>query len=230
MTIPASDPGSTESNATISGASWPKPLEKMCGPACIVSPLYVLLNLESRRPLDALKGLWNVLGEHSGHTTVYLVLDAPSVMEGRLFFELHGLWKDGRLQSSFHGLANPALYHPDWSKPHAVVESKHSVRMGKRKRARAPETDTPNSPSELPLESERGDVRRMGGREISLAVPDKAWQQTYERIYSALAALGTPSGDGSPQLHLSGVVQPETGMAFLPPDESTSGVQDSESP
>jgi hypothetical protein len=35
-------------------------------------------------------------------------------MEGRLFFEYHGLWKEGLLQSSFHGLANPALYHPDW--------------------------------------------------------------------------------------------------------------------
>jgi len=114
MTTPASDPGSNASNVTISGASWPKPLEKMCGPACIVAPLYVLLNLESRRALDALKGLPNVLEEHSGHTTVYLVLSAPSVMEGRLFFEYHGLWKEGLLQSSFHGLANPALYHPDW--------------------------------------------------------------------------------------------------------------------
>jgi hypothetical protein len=115
MTIPASDPGLPGTPAITSGASWPKPLEKTCGPACIAGPLYVLLNLESRRPLDALKGLWSALGEHSGHTTVYLVLSAPSVMEGRLFLELHGLWKDGLLQSSFPGLANPAFYHPDWT-------------------------------------------------------------------------------------------------------------------
>jgi hypothetical protein len=109
MTTPNDVPGLPAVNVTTSGASWPKPLEKTCGPACIVSPLYVLLNLESPRPMDALKALPNVLREHSGHTTVDLVLDAPSVMEERLFLELHGFWKSGLLQSSFHGLADPAL-------------------------------------------------------------------------------------------------------------------------
>ena len=102
-------PGLPAGSVTTNGASWPKPLEKTCGPACIASPLYILLNLESHRPMDALKALPNVLREHSGHTTVYLVLSVPSVMEERLFFELHGFWKTGLLQSSFHGLVDPVL-------------------------------------------------------------------------------------------------------------------------
>jgi hypothetical protein len=182
-------------NVTISGASWPKPLEQKCGPACIASPLYILLNLESRRPLDALKGLWNALGEHSGHTTVYLVLGAPSVMEGRLFLELHGLWKDGLLQSSFLGLANPALYHPDWL-TNGMDAKRNTVRLGKRQRTRVKKVNKPDSTSELPLEPERGDVRRVGSGEVSLVIPDKAWQQTYEWVYTALASVGTQIGDG----------------------------------
>jgi hypothetical protein len=228
MTTSETNPGSPPERAITSGDSWPKPLTSTCGPACIVSPLYVLLNLESRKPADALKGLPKLLGEHSGHTTVYLLLDAPSVIEGQLFLELHGLYRKGHLQSSFLGPVTPALYHPDWTKPN-VGKKEHSVRLGKRKGTRAKKTDTPDTTSELPLESERGDVRRVGSGEVSLAIPDKEGQQTYERIHSALAALSPQSGDGPPQLHLPGVVQPEEGMALLPPEQGTSSISDSES-
>ena len=174
MTTPANAPGSSESNASTSGASWPKQLEKTCGPACIVSPLYVLLNLESRRPLDALKGLWSALGEHSGHTTVYLVLDAPSVMEGRLFFELHGLWKDGRLQSSFHGLANPALYHPDWT-THGLDKKRLKKSLGSNKGKRD-KKDRGGAPVQAGSDTQQPEPldpgQHMGGTQ-ALRIPDQ---------------------------------------------------------
>lgn len=175
MTTSASTPGSSAGKDTTSGASWPKPLEKKCGPACIASPLYVLLNLESRRPVDALKELPNVLGEHSGHTTVYLVLSAPSVMEGRLFLELHGLWKDGRLQSSFLGPANPALYHPDWSE-HGLVKTRYPKSLGSTKGKRAKKdrrgaTVQAGSDTQQPEQVDTG--QHLGGTQ-ALRIPSEA--------------------------------------------------------
>jgi hypothetical protein len=101
--------------------------------------------------------------------------------------------------------------------------------LGKRQGTRTKKVNTPDSLGELSLEQERGDVRRLGSGEISLAVPDKAWQQTYERIYSALATLSTQDSDGPPLLHLSGVVQPEERVALLPTEQSPPSVSDSES-
>src|SRR5215470_2523225 len=103
------DPGSPPENDTTNGVSLHRPLPPKCGPACIVSPLYVHLNLASRRAVDALRALPSVIGEHSGHTTVYLVLDAPSATDGHLFFELHGYWKPGQALSSSPGPAMIAL-------------------------------------------------------------------------------------------------------------------------
>jgi hypothetical protein len=221
--------------------------------------------------MDALKALPNVLREHSGHTTVYLVLSVPSVMEERLFFELHGFWKTGLLQSSFHGLVDPVLAEKEAMEkvarcetaiggtqcyllkhgddtPHRSITSgvawttekidkvldngmdkaSHKVRLGKRQGTRTKKANPPHSARELPLEPERGDVRRVGSGEVSLAIPDKAWQQTYEWVHTALAAISAQSGDGPPQLHLPGVVQPETGVAFFPPDQSPPSVSDSQ--
>jgi hypothetical protein len=96
MNLPVSDPGSKENSVSTSGASWPKQLEKMCGPACIVSPLYVLLNLESRRPLDAMKELWNAIGAVHGHNHIPSV--RCPVMEGRVCANYDGLWKEGRVK------------------------------------------------------------------------------------------------------------------------------------
>src|SRR5580765_3500250 len=178
MSTSGNAPGLPSGNAITSGASWPKQLQKTCGPACIVSPLYVLLNLESRRPVDALKELPNVLGEHSGHTTVYLVLDAPSVIEGRLFLELHGLWKDGRLQSSFLGPANPALYHPDWSKPRGLEKKRKSVRLesGQGKRAAEDRGGAPvpvGSDTQQPEPQHTG--QHMGGTQ-ALCLPSETYR------------------------------------------------------
>lgn len=174
MTLPVSDPGSPGRNVTISGASWPKLLEQKCGPACIASPLYILLNLESRRPLDALKGLWNALGEHSGHTTVYLVLGAPSVMEGRLFLELHGLWKDGLLQSSFLGLANPALYHPDWL-TNGMDAKRHKTSVGANKGKRT-KKDRGTAPVQTGGDTQQSEPEHTGqymGGTQALRIPSK---------------------------------------------------------
>jgi hypothetical protein len=112
-------PGLPPGNDTINGVSLHRPLPKTCGPACTVSPLYVLLNLESPRPADALRALPSVIAEHSGHTTVYLVLDVPSAKNGRLFFELHGYWKPGQGLSSSPGPAETALEEVEYG-PHAL--------------------------------------------------------------------------------------------------------------
>lgn len=103
------DPGSKSESTTTNGVLSPRPLPLTCGPACTVAPLYVLLNLESPHPEAALKELRSVIAEHSGHTTVYLVLDAPSATNERLFFEFQGFWRSGHLRSSLPGPAEIAL-------------------------------------------------------------------------------------------------------------------------